>query len=153
MERITMPTLQRLQMIPRGSDTYRCTLHPVSRKRSGDLIKHCIHRLREQSTLGDLPKRFARMLQLHFMRMFGPSSQRLQQFRSSTPLSSHQKLETEPLSISTAEYAKFLRNFGGASQYLRLLLRGRRVERPSSLANITVKVRCLIDLIDVKAAD
>ncbi len=74
MERITMPKLQRLQMIPRGSDTYRCTLHPVPRKRSGDLIKHCIHRLRAQSTLGDLPKRFARMLQFHFMRMFDPSS-------------------------------------------------------------------------------
>ena len=84
--------------------------------------------------------------------MVDPRSQRFKQFCSGTPLGCHQEFETELLSISAAQGAKFLRNLGRASQDLRLLLRCRRIKRLSSLSNVTVKVRGLIDLMDVKAA-
>ena len=64
----------------------------------------------------------------------------------------HQEFETELLSISAAQGAKFLRNLSHASQDLRLLLHRRRVKRPSSLSNITVEMRSLIDLMNIKAA-
>ena len=84
--------------------------------------------------------------------MVDPRSQCLKQFCAGATLRCHQEFETELLSISAAQSAKFLRHLGRTSQDLRLLLRRRRVKRPSSLSNITVEMRSLIDLMNIKAA-
>ena len=67
MKRIAITKLERLQMIPWRGYAHRRALHPVPRQRGGQFIHHLIHWLCLQSTLGDLPQRIARILQLYFV--------------------------------------------------------------------------------------